>query len=88
MIDAQEQYRTRNWGQSHRYPFPILADPTARVCSLYGVAKQLMVHNEWVNLPAAFVVNKAGLLKYAHIGESFSDRATSVELLRVLDELQ
>jgi peroxiredoxin len=87
VIDAQERFRAKNWKQLHRYPFPILADPTARVCALYGVAKQLMVHDEWVNLPAAFVVDKKGILRYAYIGEGFADRVTAASLLSVLDHL-
>jgi peroxiredoxin len=88
VVDAQERFRARHWKQARQYPFPILSDPTARVCALYGVAKQLMVHDEWVNLPAAFVVDKAGILRYAYVGKGFSDRATAAGLLSVLDHMK
>lgn len=88
VVDAQERFRVKNWKQSRRYPFPILSDPTARVCALYGVAKQLMVHDEWVNLPAAFVIDKTGILRYAYVGTGFADRVTAAGLLSVLDHLK
>ena len=84
-MDAQERFRAKNWKQDKKYPFPILSDPTAQVCALYGVAKQLMVHDEWVNVPAAFVLDRAGILRYAHLGKGFADRSTPAELLHALD---
>ncbi|OIO94581.1 MAG: hypothetical protein AUJ92_09790 [Armatimonadetes bacterium CG2_30_59_28] len=73
-----------DWQKKRGISFLILADPTAWVCARYGVAKQLVVHEEWVNLPAAFVIDKEGILRYAHVGRGWppSERATPEELLQ------
>lgn len=82
-IDAQETDRVTDWQKKGGYSFPLLADPTAWVCARYGVAKQLVVHQEWVNLPAAFIIDREGVLRYAHVGHGWppSERATPEELL-------
>jgi len=82
-IDPQEIFRVADWQQRLKPPFLFLADPTAWVCAEYGVAKQLVVHEEWVNLPASFIVDKQGILRYARVGRGWppSERATPEELL-------
>ncbi len=86
VIDPQETFRVTDWQQKLKTPFRFLADPTAWVCAQYGVAKQLVVHEEWVNLPATFIVDKNGILRYARIGRGWpmSERATPDELLEKL----
>lgn len=83
MVDPQEMFRVADWQRKLKTPFRFLSDPTAWVCALYGVAKQLVVHDEWVNLPAAFIVDKEGILRYAHIGRGWppSERVAPEELL-------
>lgn len=75
--------------KKNQTPFPILADPLAWICAQYGVAKQLVVHEEWVNLPAAFLVDKQGIVRYARVGRGWpsSERATPEELLNRLSGL-
>ena len=86
MIDPQEVFRAADMKKKLDSPFRFLADPTAWVSAQYGVAKQLIVHEEWVNVPAAFVVDKNGILTYAHVGTGWpmSERATPEELLEKL----
>ena len=86
VIAPQETFRVKDWRGQLKTPFRFLADPTAWVCAQYGIAKQLVVHEEWVNLPAAFIVDKSGILRYAHIGRGWpmSERATPDELLENL----
>ena len=61
--------------------FLFLADPMAVACARWGVAKQLVVHNEWVNVPGAFVVDAEGILRYGKWGAAFNDRATAEEIV-------
>lgn len=86
VVDSQEKFRVTDWRQKLKTSFRFLADPTAWVSAQYGVAKQLLVHEEWVNLPAAFIVDKSGILRYAHVGRGWpmSERATPDELLKNL----
>ena len=83
VVDPQELFRVSSMRKKLKSPFRFLSDPTAWVCAQYGVAKQLMVHQEWVNLPATFIVDKKGILRYAHVGRGWpmSERATPKEVL-------
>ncbi len=86
VIDAQEAFRVRAWRDKLGSPFVFLSDPTAWVSAQYGVAKQIVVHNEWVSLPSAFVIDKAGILQYAHRGRGWpmEERASAQDLLDAL----
>lgn len=57
-----------------------LSDPSKRVGALYGVARQLFVHEEWVNAPAAYVIVD-GVVKWKHVGRAFDDRPTMDTIL-------
>lgn len=84
IVDPQERFRATNWKSGKRFPFTILSDPTSLVCGRYGVAKQIMVHEEWVNVPSAFVIDREGVIRFAKWGAGFSDRVTPQELLGAL----
>ena len=88
VIDAQETFRVRDWRDKLESPFTFLSDPTAWVSARYGVAKQIVVHDEWVSLPSAFIVDKEGVLRYAHYGRGWpmEERATAADLLAHLPE--
>lgn len=78
---AQEPFRGAWWREKLHLDFPVLADPAAHLQGVYGVARQLVVHDEWVNVPAAFVIDREGMLRRAHVGRAFNDRATAEQLL-------
>ncbi|MBI3910988.1 MAG: redoxin domain-containing protein [Armatimonadetes bacterium] len=80
-VVGQEPFRAAWWREKLRPGFPVLADPVVRVQGLYGVARQLVVHDEWVNVPAAFVIDRQGVLRQAHVGRGFNDRVTTEQLL-------
>ncbi len=61
--------------------YPLLLDPSLTVSATYGVAMQMRVHTELSNRPAAFVIDKQGILRYERRGQTFSDRPTPAELL-------
>jgi hypothetical protein len=58
------------------------SDPDGRACAIYGVAKQLVVHSEWVNSPSVFVIDRKSVITYAHVGSSWGDRRDRAVLER------
>ena len=55
-----------------------------------GVPKQLhqeVILSKWGRMPAIIVVDKEGIVRYAHFGESMSDIPPNDEILGVLDTL-
>ena len=79
--------------------FPILLDEKGRVAHLYGV---LVEKREWKDIPAfmygkkagtyampaVFIVDPQGVLRYSYVGSSFTDRPSNEDLLEALNELQ
>ncbi len=61
--------------------YPLLLDPTLSVSATYGVAMQMRIHTELSNRPAAFVIDRDGILRYEHRAKTFSDRPSPAELL-------
>ena len=53
------------------------------------LAKQIVVHQEWVNLPATFIVDRKGILRWAKIGRGWpmSERASPEEILSQLERM-
>lgn len=88
VINPQESDITSAWHRNLEPHFPMLSDPTGLVGAAYGVGKQIMVKDRWVNLPAEFIVDKKGILRFAHIGKSSDDRMSVVALIRELDKVK
>jgi peroxiredoxin len=63
-------------------PFSLLSDPDGDLSRLYGVW-----HDEHrIARPAIFVIDAAGTVRYAYVGEDFADRRGDEPLWRALDE--
>ncbi len=68
--------------------YPLLLDPTNTVSATYGVAFQMRIHTEWSNRPATFIIDRQGILRFAHRGRSFADRPSPRRVLEKLRALQ
>lgn len=67
--------------------FPLLLDPSQTVSASYGVAFQMRIHTELSNRPATFIIDKAGILRYARRAKTYSDRPTPKQILAQLKKL-
>ncbi len=68
-------------------PVPVLCDPAHVVSATYGVAFQMRQHTEWSNRPATFLIDRDGVIRYAHRGKNYGDRPRPDEVLQELDKL-
>lgn len=66
-------------------PFIGLPDEKHSVLKLYGQQVKLF---KFGRQPAQMIVDKQGMLRYVHYGNSMSDIPTSEEMLSLLDQLQ
>jgi hypothetical protein len=67
-----------------------LADPGFWVSSMYGVAFQMQIHTDVSNTPGTFLVDKQGILRWAHRGQgktNYRDRPTVRQTLAKVREL-
>jgi peroxiredoxin Q/BCP len=69
---------------SQKYPFVGMPDPQCIVPDLYGQQVKLL---KFGRMPALMVIDKAGIIRYAHYGDSMSDIPSDAQVLRLLDKI-
>ncbi len=69
---------------SQKYPFIGLPDPDSVVPDLYGQQVKLL---KLGRMPALMVIDKSGVIRYAHYGDSMSDIPRNAEILALLDKI-
>ncbi len=83
-IGPEDRDSFRRWWEKHEMPFAGLADPDHAVADLYGQETHLL---KMGRMPAQFVVDKWGQLRYQHYGNSAADIPPDEEILELLDRL-
>lgn len=66
-------------------PFVGLPDPHASVLRLYGQEVNLF---KLGRMPAQVLIDRDGIARYAHYGDSMSDIPANAELLALVDQLE
>jgi len=80
--DGPRAYQ-RYWEQE-QMPFPGMADIHSRVASQYDQEVNLL---KMGRMPAMFVIDRQGQIRYSHYGESMQDIPANQAILDVLDAL-
>jgi peroxiredoxin len=70
--------------REHDLPFVGLPDPRASVLKLYGQEVNLF---KMGRMPAQVIVDKSGMVRFVHYGNSMSDISENNEILALLDQL-
>lgn len=65
-------------------PFIGCADIKSKVADLYYQEVNLL---KFGRMPALFVIDRTGLIRYSHYGDSMADIPPNAEVLNVLDAL-
>lgn len=65
-------------------PFPGLPDPDHTVAKLYGQQVKLL---KLGRLPAQLVIDKKGLIRFVHHGNSMADIVENDTIITLLDKL-
>ena len=79
--DARE-FKTY-WGKE-KLPFIGLPDPKHRVLNLYGQEVKLL---RLGRMPAQMIIDKQGMIRFAHYGNGMQDIPSNNELLHILEQL-
>ncbi len=80
--DARKSFEY-HWA-SQKYPFVGLPDPDSIVPDRYGQQIKLL---KFGRMPALMVIDRAGVIRYAHYGNSMSDIPPNHSILALLDKL-
>ncbi len=75
----------QKYWQENDIPFPGMPDLHSKVAERYAQEVNLF---KLGRMPALFVIDKQGVIRYAHYGESMSDIPSTSEVLAVLDSLE
>ncbi len=73
-----------DWWHEHEMPFIGLPDPEHLVSKLYGQQFKLL---KLGRMPALLIVDRSGVIRFAHYGNSMSDIPDNTGILARLDEL-
>ena len=65
---------------------PLLADPGSSVHETYGIIQAYYFHRRDMYLPATFLIDKEGHLKWLYIGKRNSDRPARELILEQLSQ--
>ncbi len=80
--DSKKEF-VKYW-EENALPYPGLPDPKHTVLKLYGQQVRLL---KMGRMPAQFIIDKAGMMRYVHYGQSLSDIPTNDEVLKILKEI-
>jgi peroxiredoxin len=74
----------RRFWEENDIPFIGLADLKSRVADMYAQEVNLL---KLGRMPALFVIDREGRVRYVHYGEAMQDTAINADVLAVLDQL-
>ena len=73
-----------DWWRKHQMPFTGIGDPKHVIAGMFGQKVKLL---KLGRMPAQFVIDKEGMMRNVHYGESMADIMTDEEVLALLDEI-
>jgi peroxiredoxin len=71
----------------HPIPFPFLLDEDRRVTKAFGVYHRLGLDAVNIARPATFVVDRGGVVRFAYVGMTQTDRMAVDAIVEVLKKL-
>jgi len=83
-IGPEDRKAFAKWWHENKMPFPGLADPEHSVSKLYGQEVKIF---KLGRMPAQLIIDKKGMIRYKHYGNSMSDIAENSEMLSKIDGL-
>ncbi len=83
-IGPESENAFSSWWQEHRMPFVGLADPDHSVSRLYGQQVKIF---KLGRMPAQLIIDKKGMIRYKHYGNSMSDIPENSVILAKIDDL-
>ncbi|MBN1639372.1 MAG: redoxin domain-containing protein [Ignavibacteriales bacterium] len=90
-ISVDSPFSQKLWAEKNRFNFPVLSDFNKEVCQNYGAYYDVFAPGKFdykgVAKRSAFIVNKAGIIKYIEILEDPSKEPDYEAIQKVLSDL-
>jgi len=77
-------FKPERFFEKHATSFPFLLDEDRAVTKAYGVHNRLALDAIDIAKPAAFVVDRGGLLRFIYVGKNQFDRAPLEQVVHAL----
>ena len=84
VVGPEDADNFRLYWKSHKVPFIGLPDPTYSVLKRYGQEFNLF---KLGRMPAQVLIDKQGVVRFAHYGKSMSDIPVNEEILEIVQRL-
>ena len=84
VVGPEDSKAFASYWQKETMPFVGLPDPDHSVAGRYGQEVKLL---KFGRMPALMVIDKQGVARYVHYGNSMQDIPSNSEVLVVLDQL-
>ena len=84
VVGPEDAEAFQDYWQKEDLPFTGLPDPEHRVLKLYGQEIKIF---KFGRMPAQAIIDKEGIVRYVHYGNSMSDIPENDEILELLQSL-
>jgi peroxiredoxin len=84
IIGPEDGNAFKEFWQREKMQIPGIADPQHTIAKLYGQEIKIL---KMGRMPALFVIDREGLIRFSHHGESMSDIPPNKDILDLLEKL-
>ncbi|HVR28357.1 MAG TPA: peroxiredoxin [Thermoanaerobaculia bacterium] len=86
-ISVDSPFALKAWSKEEGFPFPLLSDFNREVSASYGALYENLMGLKGVAKRAAFVVDRAGVVRHAQVLDKASDLPDFTAVQRVLSDI-
>jgi len=84
-VGPEEKEPFAQYWEDNQMPFIGIPDPKHKVADLYGQQVSMV---KLGRMPAQMIIDKKGILRYVHYGNSMKDIPSNEEVIRLIEEIQ
>ncbi len=84
-VGPEEKEPFAQYWDDNQMPFIGIPDPEHRVADLYGQKVSIV---KLGRMPAQMIIDKQGVVRYVHYGNSMKDIPGNEEIIRLIDQMQ
>ncbi len=84
-VGPEEKEPFAQYWEDNQMPFIGIPDPEHRIADLYGQQVSMI---KLGRMPAQMLIDKQGILRYVHYGNSMKDIPSNEEVIELVDEIQ
>lgn len=84
VVGPEDENTFKEYWLGEKMPFPGVADPQHVIAGKYGQEVKILRAGR---MPALFIIDKTGLVRFKHYGRSMSDIPRNEDIIGLLDNI-